>query len=99
MTRQPLAAPSCQSCGVNLKKPTEFGTTATRCIDINYCRYCYWKGEFTEPDITMEQMIEKVAKSIVAQSKMPMEKALTVAGELVPTLKRWQVEAEAEAEK
>ncbi|MFQ5354531.1 MAG: zinc ribbon domain-containing protein [Thermodesulfobacteriota bacterium] len=93
MIRPPISSPSCQSCGVNLKKPTEFGTTATRCIDTNFCRFCYWKGEFTEPDITMEQMIEKVAKSLVKTKRVSPEKALEMAKELIPTLKRWQVEA------
>ncbi len=96
MTRAPLPAPSCQSCGVILKKPTEFGTTATRVIDINYCRYCFWKGEFTEPDITMEQMIEKVTKSIITKKRISPERAKEMAEELIPTLRRWQVEAKAE---
>ncbi len=95
-TRPKLSAPSCQSCGVNMKKPTEFGTTATKVINVNYCRYCYWKGAFTEPDITMDQMIEKVAESLVKTKRVSPERAKAVAEELIPGLKRWQVEAKAE---
>ncbi len=90
MGRPKLSSPSCQSCGVEIKKRDEFGTSATKVIDINYCRYCYWEGKFTEPDITMEGMIEKVAASLAEKKRMPIERARMMAAELIPTLKRWK---------
>ncbi|MFQ5427680.1 MAG: zinc ribbon domain-containing protein [Thermodesulfobacteriota bacterium] len=93
MIKPPISSPSCQSCGVNIKKPTEFGTTATKVIDVNYCRYCLWNGEFTEPDITMEEMIEKVAKTMIKTKRVSPEQAEEMARKLIPTLKRWQIEA------
>ncbi len=94
MANPKLLAPSCQSCGAEIKNRFEFGTTATGVIDVNYCKFCFWKGEFTEPDITMEQMIEKVAASMAEKKRMPIERAKILASELIPTLKRWRKEEE-----
>ncbi len=90
MARPTLSSPSCQSCGVEIRTRFEFGTTATKVINTDYCKYCYRNGEFTEPDITMEQMIEKVAASLAEKKDMPLERAKMLASELIPTLKRWR---------
>ncbi len=88
-----LASPSCQSCGVEMKKSTEFGTTATGVIDVHYCRYCYWKGKFTEPDITMEEQIEKTAARMSERTRISLERARNIVAKRVPKLSRWTKEA------
>ena len=40
-------------------KPEDFGTNSNGNQNQEYCRYCYQNGNFTDPDITVEQMIEK----------------------------------------
>jgi len=91
-----LLAPSCQSCGAEMKKPAEFGTTVNRVINTNYCRYCYWKGEFTHPDITMEEQIEKAAKLMAMKKRISKERALQIAARTIPKLSRWKKEEKKE---
>ena len=52
-----------------------------------YCSRCYQNGAFTEPDITVEQMIEKV-KGKMKEMHFPgfMANAFT---KDIPKLKRW----------
>jgi len=87
-----LAVPSCQSCGAEMKKPTEFGTTENRVINVNYCRYCYWLGKYTHPDITMEEQIEKAVGIMVLRQRISRERAYNLIAKLVPTLTRWKKE-------
>ena len=94
MVNPRLLAPSCQSCGAEIKSRFDFGTTATGVIEVNYCKYCYFKGQFREPDITMEEMIEKVAANMAEKKNMPIDRARMLASELIPTLKRWRKEEE-----
>lgn len=94
MTRPPLSSPACQSCGVIIKNSTEFGRTSTGVINVNYCQFCYEGGQFTEPDITMEEMIEKVAKTMSEQKRVPLEQAKEAVRESLPKLKRWAEKAE-----
>jgi len=89
---QLLPAPSCQSCGAEMKRPTEFGTTENRVININYCRYCYWLGKFTKPDITMEEQIEKAAAAMAMKKRISLERAHNIVAKRIPKLDRWKKE-------
>ena len=51
----------CQSCGMPLYNEDDFGTNADNSKNEEYCVYCCQKGQFTDPDITMEEMITKIA--------------------------------------
>ncbi len=90
MSQDTLLPPSCQSCGIPIKHSSEFGTTGTGVIDTKYCGYCLQNGKFTEPDITMEEMIEKVAKTLAEKQRIDVEKARATAGSMLPGLARWQ---------
>ena len=80
--------PYCQSCGMPLSKDQKGGGTladGTRSTD--FCSHCYVRGQFTNPELTADQMVERV------QAKM---KEMHVPGFLarrftkdIPTLKRW----------
>lgn len=93
MTRPPLSSPSCQSCGVIIKNAQDFGRTATGVIEVNYCKFCYQNGQFTEPDITLEEMIEKVARNMSEQRRVPIEQAREAVKTSLPKLKRWAKKA------
>lgn len=78
----------CQSCGMPLGIET-FGTNASGTYNEEYCKFCFQKGGFTDPDITLSQMIQN--------SVVNLKKDLNVSEEvvqelmsLVPTLKRWR---------
>ncbi len=82
--------PVCQSCGMPMSQPDHFGTNGDGTKNGDYCAMCYQNGRFTEMDITMEQMIEKVASILVEQMKLPEEEAMAIAKDTVPELKRWK---------
>ncbi len=86
-TTQPQG-PFCQSCAMPLQRPKDFGTNADGSQNREYCHYCFQNGKFTEPNITMEQMIEKCA-SIMTQMKIP-EAQIEQTKTFIPMLKRWK---------
>ena len=79
----------CQSCGMPMNQLSDFGTNKDDSINTEYCIYCYKKGDFTDPGITMEQ---KIAKNIRIAEKMgmPREDAIALANATIPKLKRWK---------
>lgn len=53
--------PFCQSCGMPLSKDAKGGgTEKDGSKSALYCSNCYQDGKFVLPDITMEQMVERV---------------------------------------
>jgi hypothetical protein len=78
----------CQSCAMPMQKPEDFGTNANGSQNQDYCRYCYQNGQFTTPDITMEQMIEKCA-GIMKQMNIPQAQ-IEQTKTFIPMLKRWK---------
>ncbi len=77
---------------MSMEKPEDFGTNIDRSINKDYCHFCFKNGTFTEQDITVEQMIDKVAEFAVTQMKISETQAKEMAKTLIPTLKRWQTE-------
>jgi len=78
----------CQSCGMPMMKPEDFGTNMDGSKNEEYCTYCFQKGNFTWPDITLNQMIEKLI-SMHDQMGHTEEEARKVTNENLPKLKRW----------
>ena len=81
--------PICQSCGMPMEKPEDFGTNAGGTPSEEFCSMCFQNGSFTEPDISMKQMIEKVTV-ILEGMDIPKEKAKKIAEETIPKLGRWK---------
>jgi hypothetical protein len=79
----------CQSCGVPLGHGV-FGTNADQSQSYEYCRFCYKRGSFLDPDITLRGMIEKLSQHMVDDLGMPPQNADRQAQELIPKLRRWQ---------
>ncbi|MCK4499693.1 zinc ribbon domain-containing protein [Candidatus Babeliales bacterium] len=80
----------CQSCGVPLVNDKVFGKEKDKSKNEVYCTFCYKEGVFTEPEITMEAMIEKCTAILTRQSKIPQEQANKIMNTIIPQLKRWQ---------
>lgn len=92
MTSRPQG-PFCQSCGMPMESAADFGT-ADDGIRINdYCRYCYERGEFTQPNISMTGMIDRCVEHMVRQNIMPAGQARSLMTEFIPMLKRWRTTA------
>ena len=88
MSTEEPKGPFCQSCAMPMQKPEDFGLNADRSQNNEYCQYCFKDGKFTEPDITMDQMIEKCA-GIMKQMQIP-EEQIEQTRQFIPMLKRWQ---------
>jgi hypothetical protein len=73
-----------------LRGPEDFGTNADGSPCDDYCHFCFQKGAFTDPDITLDQKIDKVVNIAVMQLNMPKALAEAMAKETIPKLKRWR---------
>lgn len=80
----------CQSCSMPMTKKDEYGTNADGSPNKEYCRFCFHSGAFTEPNITMDDMVDKVAHVMIAKVAIPEEKALEIARQELSALKRWK---------
>lgn len=78
----------CQSCGMPLTTPAQFGTETGGNTTREYCIYCYKEGKFEQPDITLEGMIE-MCTAILNQEGMDEESARSMLRNQLPFLKRW----------
>jgi predicted nucleic acid-binding protein len=70
-----------------IDNPDLCGTEKDGTKSNEYCRYCYQNGEFTNPDLTLEEMKEHMMR-IMEKDKLP-EDILERALNRLPFLKRW----------
>lgn len=88
-SRQP-EGPFCQSCGMPMGTPDCFGTNADRAKTDEYCCHCFQNGEFVDPKITMEEMIDLSASIMAEKAKISEYEAKEICRSFIPTLIRWQ---------
>jgi hypothetical protein len=79
----------CQSCGMPLAEGF-YGTNADATENQEFCKLCFENGEFTEPDLTLKEMIGKSIRQMTRHLKMDDDQAEVLANAVIPTLKRWQ---------
>ncbi|MBU1027180.1 MAG: zinc ribbon domain-containing protein [Candidatus Margulisbacteria bacterium] len=79
----------CQSCAMPMQKEEDFGTNADNSKNKEYCHFCFKDGQFTDPDLTMEKQIEKMA-GMAAKMNIAEDKARAMAQNILPNLKRWK---------
>ncbi len=81
---------NCQSCGMPLKSdPNHGGTNADGSKSDKYCSYCFQKGEFTKPDMTVEEMQEFV-KGKMKEMGFFMGFLAGSFSKQIPKLERWR---------
>ncbi len=68
-----------------METTASFGTNNDGSRNEDYCTYCYQKGRFTDPDITVDQMIAKCV-GMTRQLNIPESQFK----QIIPTLKRWR---------
>ena len=80
---------NCQSCGMPLSKDEKGGgSESDGTKSKKYCSHCYQEGRFTLPNITMEQMKERV-KGKMKEMGFPVFLAGLFTRK-IPTLERWK---------
>jgi hypothetical protein len=79
----------CQSCGMPMSSPEQFGSNIDGSVNEEYCIYCFQDGDFTM-NVDKETFIAMQVK--IAMEKMGMDEAQarTMANNVLPTLKRWK---------
>lgn len=85
--------PRCQSCGMPLGKEW-YGTEKEGTESTTYCMYCYQNGLFTDPDRTLEKMIEISVNHMMEELHFSRVKAQEMAHAVIPQLGRWKNESE-----
>ena len=80
--------PFCQSCGMPLEVADDYGTNTDGSKSEENCCYCFRKGKYMEPNISMEEMIERTTLYVVVHMKMMESQAKKIVEGFIPKLKR-----------
>jgi hypothetical protein len=84
-----IQIPICQSCGMPMQNPEDFGTNADGSKNNDYCRYCRQNGEFTAK-MDLDEFTEMQVKIAVEKMGMLEDEARAVAESTLPDLLRWK---------
>lgn len=79
----------CQSCGMPMELKEVVATNKDGSFNEEYCIYCYKNGEFTTPNVTMEEEIE-ICVPFMKEHGMNEDEARKLLKETFPNLKRWK---------
>jgi hypothetical protein len=89
-TNTNFAETFCQSCGMPMTQPEEFGTESCGAKSDDYCVYCFKDGKFTT-DMTMDEMIAFCAEYADEwEIQMSKDEAIVMMRNHFPHLKRWK---------
>jgi hypothetical protein len=69
------------------------GTEADGSKSQKYCAYCYKDGQYTQPNATLQQMIQISAKGWSDQDQtVTLQQAIAHMEQILPHLERWRRE-------
>jgi hypothetical protein len=83
----------CQSCARSLEKRDSehnLGTNEDGSLSFEYCEGCFSEGKFTEPDITVIEMIRRYARKLSEEKDLSGIEASEKAYGIIPNLNRWK---------
>lgn len=81
---------NCQSCGMPFNKDsTGGGTEANGTLSQKYCSHCYENGKFLQPDITVEEMQQKIRMKMIEMGGI-FKFFTNYFVKKIPNLKRWK---------
>lgn len=80
----------CQSCGMPFAE-IKHGTESNGEESKIYCELCYSQGEFIEPDITFDQMLERGIKGLEEKEGSNFKKKIMIKyyPKMLKKLDRW----------
>jgi transcriptional regulator with XRE-family HTH domain len=79
----------CQCCTYPLNNLDELGTNADGTWNTDYCIYCYKDGDWVDPNLTIQGVVDYTIPFTISPS-MFVDEARAKLEEWIPTLKRWQ---------
>ncbi len=65
-----------------------FGTHSDGSKNPEYCIFCFRDGAFTNPNQTLEEMIQSSIENMTTDLKIPLDRARERANSVIPKLKR-----------
>lgn len=81
----------CQSCGMPMESEELYGKNADNTPNKEYCCHCFPNGAFTNPNETLEEMIDSCIPFLVEDGVCAdEEEARKMLQEQLPLLKRWK---------
>lgn len=69
--------------------PGFYGTNENGSENTVYCTFCFQKGVFTEPELTLQGMVDKSISHMTRVLQFSDEKAKELAWAVIPKLARW----------
>lgn len=83
---------TCQSCGMPIERADQFGTEKDGSYSSEYCHYCYQNGEWTDPNMSLTQAVEKGHEAIDQMPVGALKKKMMKlgCGLMMKNLKRWK---------
>lgn len=79
----------CQSCAMPMTEKDDFGTSEKGEKSHDYCKFCMVNGKFTV-EMSLDNYIQRQADIAEKKFGISREKAVKMAGKILPTLKRWK---------
>lgn len=80
----------CQSCAMPIYRNEHFGTEYHGMKSVEYCKYCYQEGSFTDQDINVKEMVDKCVGFMMSTGVLPEPHIREILSEVIPRLKRWR---------
>ncbi|MCQ2973079.1 MAG: zinc ribbon domain-containing protein [archaeon] len=88
----------CNSCGKPISED-EYGTEADGSKTWEFCIDCYQNSEFTEPDITCEEMVTRQTLMMMEKNpRLAEQQATGITAFFIPSLSRWRPKEDFENE-
>ena len=82
----------CNSCGRPIVK-ADYGTNKDGSLNSYFCKDCFMDGGYTEPDITLSEMIIRKSKEMMEKNpRLPETTATGITTNFIPGLRRWNPE-------
>ena len=81
---------ACQSCSRPFDTAADAGTNADGSRSLDYCSCCLQAGQWTEPDVSMQDLIERCIDVWITHNLASCADAKSHFTALFPTLKRWR---------
>jgi hypothetical protein len=80
----------CQSCGMPMGNDQKhWGTEADNTPSAEYCQFCFQGGRFTQPEQTVDEMVQSSADFMTANLGFERERAEQMSNDVIRGLKRW----------
>ncbi len=80
----------CESCGFNMRRNGDFGTTAEGDLTEQYCSVCYRDGEFRHPASSVDEFLSSAVEDLAAWRKQSTGKLKLQLKKELPKLPRWK---------